>query len=430
MLKSTKLFLAVTCLLYLNTMAENLGMGSIFISGDIITQIDSSAYKSSAFIKRDTLWMYDRKTSWGFFEKTYIYESTFADGQTVKVGVNPEFTRAQANAFVEEYMLELGRIPEVLRHGIREVWIHSGSGGFGGLNGAINIQTDLGQYYKDLANSKGGDGIIAETLIHEAVHAVLDKDIYSNPEYKTAQNKDGIFLNDYAETHPTREDAAESFLVWMICKYRSGRIPAATRDILTKNLSNRFEFFDKQNYNMAPFILPKNNDGLAVINKSLYADSFYSNQEPKFNFSHTAPEGFVSYFDYLNQNSVAYLPLKQDRNTTAAIYKGEDFDLQTDAGGKLSMRIRAGINGKYSGKIELRVFLKCDDGTKLMYDLPLEKNLFTSHDLNIPVPVGPRKITTFKLLVRHAGVSFNQDSTLILDYLYLTHERGYANNLK
>ncbi len=50
--------------------------------------------------------------------------------------------------------------------------------------------------------------LLAETLIHETVHAMIDKDHSHNAQWNQAQQQDIAFISTYAESHPFREDLA------------------------------------------------------------------------------------------------------------------------------------------------------------------------------------------------------------------------------
>lgn len=433
MLKSMLTIITISLLFSLNSTAENLGNNPLEqYKGDIITQIDKSTFKSSTFAGNERLYMYDRRSGWQYFDNSYVYEANFTDGTHIQVGINPEFTKKQADDLVKEYMVELGRLPFALRNGLKSMWIHEGGdtwGGAGGQYNAIIVHTGMGQNYKEREDKDGGDGILAEIMLHEAVHAVFDKGIYSDPEYLEAQQKDVIFYNVYSEQHPTREDAASTFLGWLASRYAPGRISAEIKNTLDTKLAHRFAYFDKQNYNMAPFQKPNNFNPIVVDSNRLIYDTFSSSQNPMFNMSLLPPENFTPYFN-IYANSTGYLPLRQDKNTTVANYTGESFDLKTDGGGKLSIGLSAGVNGQYSGNIDLKVLFICDDGTRLTKILSLKKNTYGFHDFDITIPKGPSKITKLKLIVKHQNIEFNSASTFVIDNFYIYHERGYADNSK
>ena len=56
-------------------------------------------------------------------------------------------------------------------------------------------------------------------MIHEAAHTSLDTHLYRTQQWEEAVAADGRFISDYARDFPTREDIAESYVVWMATRY-------------------------------------------------------------------------------------------------------------------------------------------------------------------------------------------------------------------
>ena len=145
-------------------------------------------------------------------------------------------------AVIDEYKYEITS----LRKDVKTVWIHRGNYPFGGGNNNLLIHTD----YSELNYEE--QGILEETLIHEAAHTSLDAYHAENSLWLDAQNADCSFISSYAEEHPLREDIAESFLPYFAIRYRSDRISEELKISIESTISNRIEYFDNQNFNMYP----------------------------------------------------------------------------------------------------------------------------------------------------------------------------------
>ena len=112
---------------------------------------------------------------------------------------------------------------------------------------------------------------IEELLLHELVHASLDKPtsgVYKalNPrisknnkktkklswrDWRKAVKKDKEFISDYAKSS-YREDLAESFPMWLALRYN--RVNDVEKAKILKAIPNRIQFFDDQNFNMYPLV--------------------------------------------------------------------------------------------------------------------------------------------------------------------------------
>lgn len=139
----------------------------------------------------------------------------------------------------------IGRLPTALRIDVETVWIHKGTEPFGGGNNNLLIHTGQSTLYEN-------DGILEETLVHEASHTSLDAKHSTSSGWVSAQESDGNFISIYARDYPTREDVAETFLLYMAIRYRSDRIDQLLENKILETIPNRIMYFDDQNFNMYP----------------------------------------------------------------------------------------------------------------------------------------------------------------------------------
>ena len=235
--------------------------GTIFIDPDIITPNDPSAVQSTTYTGQGTVTMYDRRISDWVTVNAYLFDIVWNDGLTSVAEVNPEFGSVNAaNIEAEKYAFLIGQLPACLRTDINEIWIHKGQEPFGGGNNAILIHTGQSIEYEN-------NGIIEETLIHEACHTSLDANHADHPDWINAQNLDGTFISTYAQNNPTREDIAESFLPWLAVRYRQSRISVSDYNTIIATIPNRLTYFDSINCDLYPF---EQNQNLNERNNQVY----------------------------------------------------------------------------------------------------------------------------------------------------------------
>ena len=221
--------------------------GTIFLDPDIVTPSDPSLYQSAAYTGRGIRNVFDRRFNAFISIKAYLFDLAFSDGTTVEAQVNPEFgSEASARAEAETYGQYVGQLPGLLRRDVDALWIHRGTEFFGGGNRSILIHTGRAGLYLQ-------DGILEETLIHEAAHTSLDADHAWALGWLAAQNADPTFVSTYARVNPRREDIAESFLPYLAVTYRRDRISQDYYDTVTSAIPNRIAYFDAQDFDLASF---------------------------------------------------------------------------------------------------------------------------------------------------------------------------------
>ncbi|MBK6832013.1 MAG: T9SS type A sorting domain-containing protein [Flavobacteriales bacterium] len=116
---------------------------------------------------------------------------------------------------------------------------------FGGGNNSILIHTGQSALYI-------ADGILEETLVHEASHTSLDAAHAAAPGWLAAQTADPDFISTYAEANPTTEDVAESYLTWIAVRHRASRISLQNYDLITQAIPNRLAYFDDMPCDLYP----------------------------------------------------------------------------------------------------------------------------------------------------------------------------------
>jgi hypothetical protein len=219
--------------------------GTIFLDPDIILPSDPTTFQSLSSAGQGSRLMFDRRVDAFITLDAYLFNATFDDGLDTEIQVNPEFGSTAALAEAQKYAEVIGRLPTALRNDVQFVWIHKGVQPFGGGNNSLLIHTDQADLY-------AADGILEETFVHEAAHTSLDATHASAPAWLDAQSADGVFISSYARDFPIREDIAESFLLYMAIRYRSGRITTVLKDMILLTMPNRIAYFDSQSIDVYP----------------------------------------------------------------------------------------------------------------------------------------------------------------------------------
>ncbi len=225
--------------------------GTIFIDPDILTGEDPSSFERATYTGRGMRRVYDRRVADWVTVEAYLFDLHFDDGLTSEAQVNPEFgSQEAAEALALRYAEELGRLPAALRRDVDALWIHAGTELFGGGNRSILIHTGQSDAYVR-------DGILEETLIHEAAHTSLDADHARSEGWLEAQALDGNFISTYARDNPLREDVAESFVPYLAERYRRDRISEDLAAVILATIPNRMDYLDRQDLDLYPMVQGK-----------------------------------------------------------------------------------------------------------------------------------------------------------------------------
>lgn len=220
--------------------------GTIFLDPDIVTSSDPSTFEKTSYVGQEIRTMFDRRVNDWVEENAFLFETVFSDGFIIEIQVNPEFqTKELAQIEAEKYGLEIGRLPHILKTSVETVWIHKGVQPFGGGNKNILIHTGQSIEYEK-------DGILEETLIHEASHTSLDETHARSNGWLSSQTSDGNYISTYARDNPVREDIAETFLVYLAVAYRSDKISESLKNTIETTVPNRIIYFKNQSFNVSP----------------------------------------------------------------------------------------------------------------------------------------------------------------------------------
>lgn len=206
---------------------------------DVIRTEDASAFLCLSDEGRGQRQMWDKRADAEFTHDAYLFRAYFADSAPITFVVNPEFESTDAaRAEVLRYTHGLGQLPAVLREGINQFGIHKGREGFHAGFGKVFM-------YQDQATLRIEENKLEESLMHEAVHASLDRRWRLAPEWLKAQVTDGKFLTRYGEDNPQREDLADTMVfAWGVLRH-PGRIPPVDTDEILSQVPARLAVIDK-----------------------------------------------------------------------------------------------------------------------------------------------------------------------------------------
>ena len=221
--------------------------GTGFFDADLITASDPTVFQTLTAKGQAEREMFDRRPAAFIKLNAFLFDAKYSDGLTIEIQVNPEFgSSAAAQLQAEKYAPVIGRLPKGLRLSVETVWIHKGSYDFGGGNKNLLIHTERGDEYI-------ASGFLEEIFLHEGVHTSLDGPYATSTGWLTAQKNDqGNFISTYARDNPTREDLAESFVVWFAVRHRSARIASDNASTVTQTMPNRLAYFDSLKIDLAP----------------------------------------------------------------------------------------------------------------------------------------------------------------------------------
>ena len=225
--------------------------GTIFITGNIITENDPSTYLSKEYKGIDYRFMYDRRKASFSNIEAHIFDTYYSDDHYIEVQVNSEFTFEQAELESYKYAWLIGQLPKVLKRDIETVWIHKGVYGWGGGNNNILIHTGQTIEYENYSTGN----IVEETLIHEAAHTSIDSYYYGTPEWNEQVKNDGYkYVSVYAKDFPNREDIAEMFPLYIAVRYFPDRISEDVKNKFLSTSINRVKYFDSQDLDFSIYI--------------------------------------------------------------------------------------------------------------------------------------------------------------------------------
>lgn len=223
----------------IRTMAEPPFGGTAFVNPHILIATDPSVFDQVVDKGRGMRTVFDRRTNAFGAINAYLFEAMGSDGSLIEAQINPEFGSVDAaRAEARRYARVIGQMPWASRRNVKNFAVHQGDQDFGGnRNGSLLIHTGRTTSYEDF-------GALEEILVHEAGHASLDERHENAPGWLAAQAADGAFISTYARDNPTREDVAESYLMYLAVRETSGRVSDSLKTQISSVIPHRIAYFD------------------------------------------------------------------------------------------------------------------------------------------------------------------------------------------
>ena len=230
-------------------------VGTLWHNGfyNIINSNDTNVFESSIYKRVAKALIWDRTVNNGngawTEPESWIYEIKYNDNVSAEMRIRKlDYTKEQADDVVKRYTPYLGKLPFILRQGIKLINIMKAEANFGGNNWNNSIDIYEGVLSERLIN----EGNMEEMLLHEGAHSALDY-LY-NENWKVERDKDLKFVSRYAYENPDREDIAETFAIWLALRNTENRLNKTDTDKITKNLANRIAYLNSLNFNINPTV--------------------------------------------------------------------------------------------------------------------------------------------------------------------------------
>lgn len=210
--------------------------GTAFVAPNILTDKDPTAFTALRYRQTLDVRHYDSRAN-GYVPARYFrFVAQFSDGQRIEMDMNGAFgSKERAEKVALFYANAFGRIPQILREDVRTIIIHEDGDEWYALPGEITIH--FGSYVRDVR-----EGVIEESMIHEGVHASLDRPYDRAAGWRAAQAADGAFISDYGRDNPRTEDLAETFTLFYGMMMHPERITARMQDTIKRTIPNRMAY--------------------------------------------------------------------------------------------------------------------------------------------------------------------------------------------
>ena len=221
--------------------------GTVYLNPNVFTDADPTAFTGLTYGGLGTRKMFDRRIAKFANTRAFLFDANYQDGLEIEVQVNVEFgSREIAERHARKYAHYIGKLPTLLREDVETVWIHKGDESFGGGNRNILIHVDRAEKRENGSFRPGGRGnYLEETFVHEATHTSLDDLHEKAAGWLAAGQADGTFISTYARDRPDREDLAESFLPYLLVRYRSDRMPSDLVEKIRRTIPHRIAYLDR-----------------------------------------------------------------------------------------------------------------------------------------------------------------------------------------
>lgn len=208
---------------------------------DIITDDDPSCFVDLAYEGIKSVEMPDKTSDGELFQDAHLFKAFYSDNSEIRIAVDSSFEDAAvAKREALRYATRLGKLPTVLRAGVRRLVVHEGH-----ENTTAFSDHGLIVVYSGNATKRISTNDLEETLFHESVHAAWDEKYAKSADWKRAQAADGAFATMYAKKKPVLEDLAESALFAYAVIHHIDRLPPQDAQRIKTQIPSRILFVEK-----------------------------------------------------------------------------------------------------------------------------------------------------------------------------------------
>lgn len=204
---------------------------------DFVKSTDPDAFIAVIYKGQEEKEMPSKESDVLIDRNTFVFEATFTNNKKVGIWCHSDFTTQEAaKEYVDKLTDKLGKLPEFMRDKLSHVVVHKGN--------STAFAEDQGRFfvlYSNNMDTRISNNDLEETVFHESVHVALDLEYAGTDAWKKAQESDGVFITEYAESRPIREDFAESAIfVYTMVKY-PGRLSEEVEDWVKTHIPNRYQ---------------------------------------------------------------------------------------------------------------------------------------------------------------------------------------------
>jgi len=242
-IKSLKIMSLACALAYSSSGYSNSLFPNSVASNDIdfILATDPSVLAKLEFVGNSRQELPDKRTDVLFDDNAYVFHASYADDTSIKIFASSAFINLEeATRYAEMLLKPVGKLPFKMREKLAHIVVLKGN--------ETAFAEDKGHFfavYSKNMDIRSGNNDLEETVFHESVHATLDESYSNSERWLSAQQSDNIFITNYAERNPRKEDLAESALFAYTYLRNPDRLPPHVKIWLEKMMPNRLAFFEK-----------------------------------------------------------------------------------------------------------------------------------------------------------------------------------------
>lgn len=208
----------------------------------IITPQDPTALVSVQYTDTDEKYVWDKRRGdgWEGYSMVEMHQfiAEFSDGLVTEILCSVEIGDVDRSmGLARKYARHAGKMPTYLRRNLHTIIVHDGEGIMRANAMGIWIHQDEIHLYERTQ-------CLEETFYHEGAHNSLEPIVKADPEWKAAQEADGIHITEYAATSES-EDIAESYVAWVAVRFRRARITRDDLQTILSTIPNRLRYFDQ-----------------------------------------------------------------------------------------------------------------------------------------------------------------------------------------